>query len=107
MKKVYENDDLAWVGHLQSILEAEGVKTLLRNELLGGGRGELPFVDTWPEIWVMNDEDEARARLLITEATKPLPAGSANWTCTNCNETVDAPLTECWNCGATQPADNG
>ena len=67
MKLVFDHIDFTIVGHLQGLMEAEGIKTEIRN--LGGSSaaGELPFTQVYPELWVLHDGDEARAKAIVKE----------------------------------------
>ena len=67
MIKVFEDFDLSLVGFLQSVLEANGIKTFLRNEFSSGVLGELPFVEVVPQLYVLDPQDAGRARMLISD----------------------------------------
>ena len=43
-------------------LEAQGIECVLRGEHLLGGVGELPPIECWPELWVV---DEGQQRLVL------------------------------------------
>ena len=45
MIKVLEDFDYMRVGQMQSLLEANGIETFLKNQFGFGGTGELPFVE--------------------------------------------------------------
>ncbi|MCP5090153.1 MAG: DUF2007 domain-containing protein, partial [Gammaproteobacteria bacterium] len=66
MKKLTSADSLITINHFKNLLAAEGIPTQIRNEYLGSIMGEMPFVETWPELWVVNDLDFDRATELIT-----------------------------------------
>ncbi len=72
MIKVFEDFDIALVGYYQSVLEANGIQTFMKNQFGTGGLGELPFVEVIPQIWVLNDAEEPRARSLIKELQEDL-----------------------------------
>ena len=65
MIKVFEHFDLAIVGHIKSLLDADGIQTYLKNQYTSGVLGEIPFVEAVPELWVVDDSDVARANVLI------------------------------------------
>lgn len=67
MIKVYESFDLAQVGALRSLLEANGVQTFLKNEFASGALGELPFQDIAPQLYVLKDRDLERAETMVSE----------------------------------------
>ena len=50
MIKVFEDFDFSRVGQMQSLLEAHGIKTFIRNEYGSSVVGELPFVEVVPQF---------------------------------------------------------
>ena len=100
MKMVYTAADPVQVGHLRSILEAEQIQTLVKNEHLTGGIGELPAAECWPEIWVVDPRDHERAEHLLAQMLVSLseaPAGTP-WRCPDCGEEIEPQFTDCWRC---------
>ena len=43
MIKVFEDFDIALVGHYQSVLESNGIPTFMKNQFGTSGAGELPL----------------------------------------------------------------
>jgi hypothetical protein len=105
MKKVYESMNFHKVGFRQSILQEAGIECLIRNEGGAGLAGEIPFTEVYPELWVVEDADEARALELLAAQRDALaaPVDLADWTCAQCGETVPGNFQTCWNCGAVPP----
>jgi hypothetical protein len=105
MKLVFDHIDFTIVGHLQTLLEAEGIKTEIRN--LGGSSaaGEVPFTQVYPELWVVNDGDEARAKAIVREyrSAEAAEVHGPDWICPVCKERVEGVFSQCWNCGASAP----
>lgn len=97
MIKVFEDFDYMRVGQMQSLLEANEIKTFLKNQFGFGGTGELPFVETVPQLFILSEEDEERARQIISEAETSMPE-SATWACPKCGTEIEGNFTECWNC---------
>lgn len=98
MIKVFTTHDVVHAGYLKSLLEERGIGTIMRNEFLGGGAGELPLNECWPEIWVTDARDADIARKIIAESSTPIVANQ--WVCTNCEESLEGQFTKCWQCGA-------
>ena len=73
MKKLTSSESLITINHYKNLLASEGIPTQIRNEHLGSIMGEMPFVETWPEIWVINDLDFDRATQLITSVDSESP----------------------------------
>jgi len=102
MKRVYSAEYLVPVIHVRNLLEAEGIRCELRNERLGGVVGEIPFLETWPELWVA-ELDFERARELIELEVHSQGVEEPAWTCPDCKEPVEGQFSECWNCGHDRP----
>lgn len=108
MRLVFENIDFTIVGHMQTLLEAEGIRTDLRNAGSAGLAGEVPYTQVYPELWVLNNADEQRARAIIKdyqEKSADAPA-APDWICPKCGETVEGIFTECWNCGTPSASES-
>lgn len=106
MEKVYENPDFPMVGHFQSILESEGIRTTVKNEAGSSLAGEVPFTQVFPELWVLEEKDVPRAKDIIRHYLAEAESSATphkDWTCPNCHETVDGGFAECWNCGTPLP----
>jgi len=97
--RIYTAQSLAKVVNAKNVLEAAGLACVLRNEFLQPGLGEIPGIECWPELWLVNDSDAERARQVLFEAPAADVAGES-WRCGRCGEKVEAVFGECWNCGA-------
>lgn len=97
MIKVFEDFDYMRVGQMQSLLESHDIKTFLKNQFGFGGTGELPFVETVPQLFVINDADAPRAQELLEVELKAAEPRKA-WTCKDCGMEIDGSFTDCWNC---------
>ena len=75
MKRVFTSHDPILAGYLRAVLVEHGIGCIVKNEYLLGGAGELPPSECWPEVWVVEDGDEARARALVEEARPAEGAG--------------------------------
>lgn len=102
MKKLYSTDDRISAGHLQSILEEHGIRCVLKNQSLAGAIGELPPIECWPELWIIDDDEFERAQELIDAFFKPLDKHEPDWRC-SCGELIEGQFLSCWNCGSTNP----
>ena len=67
MKRLTAHESLAYIGHLKNVLEQSGVACIIRNAQLSGGLGEIPFLECLPELWVVEDSELARAKVLLEE----------------------------------------
>jgi Putative prokaryotic signal transducing protein len=102
LRKVHTADSMVELAHLRNVLETAGIPCHVRNERLGGALGEIPFVECWPELWVLRNGDALRARGLIDVArsrpAEPLPS----WICERCGERVEGEFDACWRCAGEQ-----
>ncbi len=100
MKKLHSFSlaDRAEAGLLKELLEREGVVCLIRNEQLFAALGEIPFLECFPELWVVDDEIWPRARLLLDGWFKN-EEETASWICPSCEETLEGQFGACWKCG--------
>ncbi len=96
MKRVFGSFNRIAVYHAKNLLEAEGIRTEMRNEFLVSAMGELPPAECQAELWVVDDEDAARAWAILR---RPAPSGP-DWTCARCGEVSGPQFTQCWKCGA-------
>jgi rubrerythrin len=104
MIKVFEDFDIALVGHYQSVLESNDIATFLKNQFGTSGAGELPFVEVVPQLWVLNEADADRAGALIRELQNPESREQLQaWDCPECGTPQEAAFTHCWKCSAPRP----
>ena len=98
MKKVYSADSLPMAGYVQSMLESYDIECILKNQNLSGAMGELPPIECWPEVWVINDFDYKQAMQIVNSAFHSV-TNPGNWLC-KCGETIEGQFSACWSCGA-------
>jgi Putative prokaryotic signal transducing protein len=101
MKRVFSSYNAILVHHARNLLEAEGIETEVRNQMLSSAMGELPPAECQAELWVLREEDAGRAEQVLR---RPAPSG-ADWRCADCGEVSGPQFTQCWKCGATRPRD--
>jgi hypothetical protein len=97
LRKVHTAESIIEITHLRNVLEQAGIACYVRNERLGGAVGEIPFVECWPELWVLRNGDALRARGLIDNARADA-VPSPDWTCRHCGERVEGQFDACWRC---------
>ncbi|MDP9008307.1 MAG: DUF2007 domain-containing protein [Pseudomonadota bacterium] len=97
MKRVFRAASLIQVAHARNVLTAAGIESELRNQYLAGALGDLPMLETWPQLWVEDPFESAALRALERAATAP---SGAPWTCGQCGEQLEPQFTTCWRCGA-------
>jgi len=95
VKRVFSSWNLTVVHHYRNLLEAEGIRAVVKNQYLSSAMGDLPPTECQAEVWVLRDADLPRAERLLRA---PRIEGS-DWTCT-CGEKLGPQFTQCWHCGA-------
>lgn len=104
MEKVYSTDNRFMVWHIKNILQNAGIECVVKNDLLSAAAGVLPPTECWPEVWVLNDANVAKAKSLMSDALdvsalhQNLVKGD-DWLCLNCQETNESQFYHCWQCG--------
>lgn len=96
MKLVYTHENLTLVATVANHLRQNDIDVIIKNQYAAGGAGMLAPIETWPEIWVVDDRDCLRANQLVEELNKD--SNKPQWQCQNCNEMNDATFDYCWRC---------
>ena len=96
MKLVYTHEHLTLVATVANHLGQNDIEVITKNQYASGGVGQLAPIETWPEVWVVNDKDCSGAIELVENLNKDLD--KPQWHCQNCSEMNDATFDYCWNC---------
>jgi len=97
MKEILRDRDSAKVGHVQSILEAAGIPTFMRNETLAVTEVSIP--DFFPAVCVTNDADYERAMTIVLDYfAEPELREAAERVCHHCGEKNPSSFGVCWSC---------
>ena len=99
MKQVFVSQHLFEVEMRKERLEQAGIRCLIKNQRSSGLAGEIPFTETFPELWVVQDEDAYRARQVLDEDLITQPSNPDAWVCIQCGEHHENQFSECWKCG--------
>jgi hypothetical protein len=102
MKRVYTTKDPLMVAHLKNVLATFGIRCVTRNFDLSSAAGELPPIECWPELWVLEEEKFLRAKTILRKTLAPLESVKKSWRCNRCEEEIEGQFSECWNCGETR-----
>lgn len=86
---------------LVDLLQQEGIEVRVLNQYARGAMGEIPFTHAYPELWLLDERDRARAETVL-RTLQSAPARGAPRPCRSCGEELAADLLSCWNCGAHQ-----
>lgn len=104
MKQVFVSQNLIEVEMRKERLEQAGIQCVIKNQRSSGLAGEIPFVEIFPELWVIQDEDAERAQQLFQEGLVSMPSNQDTWTCPGCGERHESQFGTCWNCEWERPS---
>lgn len=102
MKLLLRCDHALQAAHFANALAAAGIRCEVRNTTLAGAIGDIPWLECAPQLWLLDDLDEYRARELLNDLTRQV-AGPP-WRCTSCGEQLEPQFGACWKCGTARPA---
>jgi hypothetical protein len=74
---VYRAASLLQVAHARNVLITAGIHCELRNQYLAGALGDLPMMETWPQLYV-DDADEGFALSALARASNRWSLNSRN-----------------------------
>ena len=98
MIRIYQAANLPQAYLLAGLLRHVGIAVRLFNENAQGGMGEIPFGETYPEVWIENDTDLSQANALVADF-EGAPSAKGNVFCRACSEENPANFELCWKCG--------
>ena len=98
MKKLFVAANVMEAKLVAQLLEENGIGAMIFNESLQGGVGEIPFVESWPEVRVRFETDWQRAKGLLESFLNPSKV--SDWECDSCCETNPGNFESCWCCGS-------
>jgi hypothetical protein len=96
VKRVFSSFNLQAAHHSRNLLEAEGIRAVVKNEILSSAMGELPPAECQIEVWVLRESDFERANEVLRNPRVNEPP----WKCASCGESCEGQFTQCWRCGA-------
>ena len=102
MKQVYKALNPTEAHFVRGLLESYGLTGVVRGEALWTTRGEAPFAETYPTVWIEDDDREAEALDVVRQyEARKLATGPAGvvWRCSKCGEQLEPQFTTCWSCG--------
>ncbi len=99
MQRIYSAKDPLMIGHLKNVMASFGIKCVTKKLDLISGGGELPPIECWPELWVIEDDKASRAKSILKKTLAPLASVKKPWGCHGCGERIEGQFSECWNCG--------
>ena len=100
MKRVLQAPNLALATLWADMLVGAGIPASVQRAFACGIAGEIPLDQSLPEVWVSQDSDHAGATSLLQDLHRQ---PHRVWACPACQEIIDGPFEQCWNCGGLMP----
>lgn len=104
MFKIYSAGNIQDAYLLQGLLNEAGIETRILNEYAQGGVGEIPFTQTYPEIWLINESDSEKAKEIIKQFDAK-QVSNCDVFCARCHEPNPDTFETCWHCGSPLKTD--
>mgnify|MGYP001216855799 CR=1 FL=1 len=82
---------------VKDLLAAEKISSRILNENAIGAIGEIPFIQTYPEVWLDKEKDLPSAKQVISLYNNRPKSPDVN--CDQCGEPNPSNFEFCWNCG--------
>jgi hypothetical protein len=98
MKKLYVSQSLIDVESRKELLDQAEIPCTIKNQRSNMLGGEIPFVEVFPELWVLQNDDFERAQRLLKDWEEAPPLDNTAWTCASCGEIHQKEFTTCWKC---------
>ena len=96
MNLVYTHENRLMVMNVRNILIGHGIEVVVNKEYASSAVGGLAPIDTWPEVWIVNDDDFGSSMNIIESLDVELK--TAMWQCHKCLEIKEETFDYCWNC---------
>ena len=101
MKLVYTHENRLMVLNVRNILSDHGIEVVVNKEYASSAAGGLAPIDTWPEVWVVNDDDFGSS-MNITESLD-VELNTAMSQCREFREMYYETFDYCWKCKRDKP----
>lgn len=103
MKHVFSSSNLSDTYVVKTLLEAEGIPCVVRDEQLLMGQSTS---EGYPSLWILDESQYEAAASIVSRyagAEGPPASEGASWRCRKCGEAHEPQFTTCWRCGADRP----
>ena len=98
MKKLYVCLNTIEAQMLKDVVSNADIVCMIKNEQLGRLAPEIPFTECYPEIWILNEADYAKAREIIDRWLESKNEDFEAWVCPDCGVEIEGQFAACWNC---------
>jgi hypothetical protein len=101
MRRIWSSMTAVPVDLLREMLESEGIACVVKNRALSITAGEVPPIETWPSLWVVDDARADEAERLVAAVMRDEAPGEP-WICASCGAEVDGHFAACWRCSRVE-----
>ena len=100
MIKVFQTITEVEASIVKSVFLENGIEATIKNQNITNIAGEVPFTESYTEIWVDDgiDYEEIKNILARYQNVKEATFEQATWCCPSCNEENDNNFEVCWQC---------
>jgi hypothetical protein len=98
MKLLYSSQDRVLLYLIKARLDDKGIASFFKNEQPPLA-GEIPPMIAWPQLWVMDESNFARATECVTDELTSRSQPNTAWVCPQCQEKLEGQFEICWKCG--------
>jgi hypothetical protein len=97
MKRLVQAPNIAIATLWVDLLRQGGFEATVQRAYSSSIAGDIPPDQALPEVWVIDEAQHTQAGDLL-HALRNLP--ESRWLCLGCDELIEGPFSQCWNCGA-------
>lgn len=101
MLRLYRAANLPEAHLLMHLLQHSGIAAHVFNENAQSGVGQLPFTETYPEVWIEREADLQRAQTIASGFDRRGSDSLTERACSDCGQSSPGVFEVCWNCGAS------
>lgn len=102
MLRFYEARDELEAQLLIDYLADAHIEATVLGRYLSGAAGELSAM-SFPMVWLVENQDETRAKQLLNEFLQRRQASdAADWVCSHCGTRIEGEFDLCWQCGVAR-----
>ena len=104
MKEIFRHHEIIYVKQYQEVLEAAGIPTMIRNEMLAySGITEVPIPEMYPNLCVDDEHEEVAIQLISDHVEKVSKGADETIVCPQCSEQNPGNFEFCFACETPFP----
>ncbi len=88
---------------MKNVLETHDIECVVQGEYRRSAVGEIPPLEAWIELWVLDETRVREAQRIIEAAQSEADTEQQPWRCPKCGEELEGQFDQCWKCGTERP----